>query len=127
MSASEHDDHLLAAFLQALNKVSDMSGSLKAIEVSLKEDIKPELRAIKQELKEKVNMTEHMEQKAAIIALSARVLLLESNASQKEAVRKSWYSFVFAFLKNWKDVSTLLLVIYLMVEHMLSHHMLGIG
>lgn len=119
MTPSEHQDQLLVVFLKALDRVSAMSGSLESIKSSLNEDIKPELRAIKSELKEKVNVIDYMEHKKEIDVLTGRVDEIEDAIKQKDVVKKSWKNFFNEFMKNWQSALLLIVIVHYFFVHII--------
>lgn len=110
-------DNLLSVFVKALDKVSEMSGSLKAIEISLNEDVKPDLREIKRELKDKVNVSEYADHRKEFEALNERVKFLETNSENKNAIKKSWHDAFKNFIINWQGVVIILIVIHSIFIH----------
>lgn len=104
MIESEHSEQLLVIFLKSLDKVSEMSGILKAIQSALNDDVKPELRAIKMELKEKVDLSDHAKHVEAMGALATRVTSIETILEGKEKVKKSWLGFIKSFFQSWREV-----------------------
>lgn len=119
MEETEHNGQLLVAILKALDRVSGMAGTLDSIKSSLNDDVKPDLRAIKQELKEKVSLSEYIEHRKEFHELTERVGKIEKSLDGKEAVKKSWKTFISNFAATWKDILLLLLILHYTFLHVI--------
>lgn len=122
MSDNEHNDYLLTVFLKALDKVGEMSGILKSIQVSLNDDIKPELKLIKIELKDKANLNDHEKHDKSIKLIEKRVSSIENMLENKEKIKKSWVDVVKIVVNNWHRV----LILIVSAHYILNNFILKI-